>query len=135
MANHTEINLAKLSATLRTKRGQDGLRAVATEIGGVSASTLSRIEQGSVPDLDSFMRICRWLGMEPSEFLVGTRGHAKSALGTGQPPADTPQMIEAHLRADRVLPPETINALSEMIRFAYKAANEGKLGANKGVRM
>jgi hypothetical protein len=40
---------------------------------------------------------------------------------------DTPHVIEAHLRADRVLPSETINALSEMIRVAYKAAKEGKL--------
>ena len=47
------------------------------------------------------------------------------------PSESTPQFIESHLRAERVLPPETINALSEMIRVAYKAANEGKLGKQK----
>jgi len=125
MPTHTEINLAKLSAALRTKRGQTGLRAAAEEIGGVSASTLSRIEQGKVPDLDSFVRICRWLSAEPSEFMAGNSHQARKAL------LATPQFIEAHLRADRVLPSETISALSEMVRLAYKAANEGKLGSKR----
>lgn len=80
MPTPSQVNLAKLSATLRTKRGDKGLRAVAEEIGGVSASTLSRIEQGNVPDLDTFMKICRWLGVPPDEF--GSQGQqAKFAAG------------------------------------------------------
>ena len=127
MSTPSQVNLAKLSATLRTKRGDKGLRAVAEEIGDVSASTLSRIEQGNVPDLDTFMKICCWLGVPPDEF--GTQGQqAKFAAGAAASDADTSQLIEAHFRAEKILPPDTIAALSEMIRLAYKAANEGKLG-------
>ena len=127
MAHQTQIDLPKLSAFLRTRRAEKGLRATAEEIGGVSASTLSRIEQGNVPDLDTFMRICRWLGVEPSEFMAA-QGKGKTVLASAEAASQTPEVIEAHLRADRVLPPETIDALSQMVRLAYKAANEGKLG-------
>jgi hypothetical protein len=56
-------------------------------------------------------------------------GHKRKT--PADPAVDTPQAIEAHLRADRILPPKTINALSEMIRLAYQAASEGKLGSHK----
>ena len=119
MPTQPHINLKKLAAHLRTKRGTKGLREVATEIGDVSASTLSRIEQGNVPDVATFMRICRWLGVDSGAFMTETSSEKENI--------DTPHVIETHLRADRVLPSETINALSEMIRVAYKAAKEGKL--------
>jgi hypothetical protein len=32
----------------------------------------------------------------------------------------TPEIVEAHLRADKNLSPETANALSELFRVAYK---------------
>jgi len=129
MSSRNQVNLAKFSAMLRTKRGERGLRAIAEEIGGVSASTLSRIEQGNVPDLETFARICKWLGVAPNEFMADTKGSkAGTETASGE---NTPEMIETHLRADRVLPLETINALSEMIRVAYRAANEGKLGKTK----
>jgi transcriptional regulator with XRE-family HTH domain len=125
MPSEPNINLPKLAAHLRTKRGKRGLREVAAEIGDISASTLSRIEQGSVPDVGSFVRICSWLDMESSDFM--TQSSAKPKAQDANQEADTPDVIEAHLRADRVLPQKTIDALSEMIRVAYKAANEGKL--------
>lgn len=130
MTTHPHIHLDRLAAQLRTKRGQRGLREVAEEIGDISASTLSRIEQGNVPDVDTFMRICHWLGVDSSEF-VPDAAKQKNKSSSREKEADVPQFIEAHLRADRTLPPATIDALSEMIRVAYKAASEGKLGAVK----
>ncbi len=126
MATKSQLNVSKLAAMLRTKRGEKGLRAVAAEIGGVSASTLSRIEQGNVPDLDTFVRICRWLAVETNEFMHDPKAIARSSAlaGAGD---NVPDVIEAHLRADQVLPPHTIKALSEMVRLAYKAAGDGKL--------
>lgn len=44
------------------------LRACAKEI-GVSAATLSRVENGMSCDLRSFARICGWLGADPAIFL------------------------------------------------------------------
>jgi hypothetical protein len=36
------------------------------------------------------------------------------------PHESTPEIVEAHLRADRQLSPETAKALSELFRVAYK---------------
>jgi transcriptional regulator with XRE-family HTH domain len=123
--NPSTVNLEKLSALLRTKRGDRGLRAVASEIGNVSASTLSRVEQGNVPDLETFMRICQWLAVSPDDFAVSEPALGAKMKMEGR--LEVPDAIEAHLRADRTLPPATIEALSEMIRVAYQAAREGKL--------
>lgn len=114
------VNFKKFAAQLKAKRKDRGLRAVAEEIGGVSASTLSRIEQGNVPDLETFMRICQWIGVSADEF-------SKVRPGANAEEREAPEVIEAHLRADRILPEEAIDALSQMIRFAYKAAKAGNL--------
>jgi transcriptional regulator with XRE-family HTH domain len=123
-----EVDIHQLATLVRDKRGARGLREVAKEItenfGEVSASTLSRVEQGKIPDLDVYMRICRWLGASPSQFAIYnsdvTSGVANSVTLT------TPQRIEAHLRADRELKPEQAAALSEMMRLAYEALAQGK---------
>jgi transcriptional regulator with XRE-family HTH domain len=121
MSSSASVDYQKFSAMLKTKRRGRGLRLVADEIGGVSASTLSRIEQGNVPDLETFMRICKWLGVSADEFRPAD-GAGKSL----ESPAAS-EVIEAHLRADRTLPPDAVDALSQMIRFAYKAAKAGNL--------
>lgn len=108
----TLLNTEKLSLLLKSKRGSMGLRAVAKEIGGISASTLSRIEQGNLPDVDTFLRICQWLVISPEEFAKD------ETVVYGQ--AKTKDLILSHLRADRTLPPQTIAALSEMINLAYE---------------
>ena len=58
MADRSPVDIRKLAALLRAKRGRRGLREIADEIGGVSASTLSRLEQGNTPDLETFARLC-----------------------------------------------------------------------------
>jgi transcriptional regulator with XRE-family HTH domain len=103
------------------KRDGRGLRATAAEIGGVSASTLSRIEQGKVPDLDTFLRLCRWLGVSPEEFTEGPP--IKAAEDDGQ----RVDVIAAHLRADRTLDRATARALERMVRLAYQAAAADRL--------
>lgn len=111
----------RLAARIIAKRGKLGLRAAAAEIGGVSASTLSRIEAGKVPDLDTFLRICRWLGASPDEF---TGDHL-----TQEVEVETPRLeaIAAHLRADRTLDRATARALERMVRLAYDAAAADRL--------
>jgi len=120
MQNDPGIDLEKLAAHLRTKRGNRGLRVIADEIGGVSASTLSRIEQGNVPDLPTFMRVCAWLGVSPDEFVEPELEFKRKSEATSQ--TRLPEAIEAQLRHDGVLPTTTVNAISEMIRIAYQAA-------------
>jgi transcriptional regulator with XRE-family HTH domain len=119
MQNTTGIDLEKLAAHLRTKRGDRGLRFVADEIGGVSASTLSRIEQGSAPDLPTFVRICAWLGVSTEDFVEQTFA-VKRGLATSSA-FRLPDAVEAQLRQERVLPSATVDAISEMIRVAYRS--------------
>jgi len=47
-----DINVRELAALVRSKRGLRGLRATAQEI-GISAATLSRVEQAKTPDLET----------------------------------------------------------------------------------
>lgn len=120
-----EIDFQRLAALLKAHRGKKGLRIVATEIGGVSASTLSRVEQGGVPDLETYLRICRWLGVSSDN--LGPLDENRSVMdGDGSKP--TAELIEAHFRAEKVLPAETIEALSNMIKQAYKWAEAQGLG-------
>lgn len=103
-----KIDTRKLSEMIKSKRGKRGLREVAAEIGEVSSSTLSRIELGNLPDIDTYLRICKWLEVS-TEFF------------TDSAEASTEKKIVAHLRADKTLPPETSEALIKMIKLAYKA--------------
>jgi transcriptional regulator with XRE-family HTH domain len=124
MAEHLKslVNTVELGRAIRRKREELGLslRDVADET-KVSASTLSRIENGTgKPDADNIARLTGWLQM-PMERVMG----AGSADGAEEAPVvyfpheATPDIVEAHLRADRNLNPETAKALSELFRVAY----------------
>lgn len=113
----SQVNMDKLVAMIKAKRADRGLRVAAKEIGGISASTLSRVERGDIPDLDTFVRLCRWLGVSTEEFL-GTQ-----SKGEQRP---TPEIIEAHLRADRMLNPKTAAALARLVRETYELLKKGK---------
>ena len=110
------VDITKLGALLKQKRGKRGLREVATEIGGISAATLSRVERGQVPDLGTYARICRWLDMSPGVFIQGGGGQESPQLSNEA-------LVSAHLRADKTLDPKTVEAIVTMISLAYKAAD------------
>ncbi len=130
----TTINIRELAAMVRARRGQRGLRAVAQEIGGISASTLSRVEQGKLPDLDTFVRLCRWLGVSPEQFTTDAEDQMQATSSSLPSDPDMRRdIITAHLRADRTLDPETAEALVTMIRLAYEAVERGELGRRKEV--
>src|SRR5574340_1826182 len=111
----TQVKVRELGALLRAKRGPRGLREVSGEIGNVSASTLSRVEQGKLPDLDTFMLLCRWLKVSPDQFMKG--GSADKGATVAK--STTPDLITVHLRTDRTLDPETAEALTKLIQLAY----------------
>jgi transcriptional regulator with XRE-family HTH domain len=112
-----ELNAERLAAMVRAKRGRQGLREAAKDIGNVSASTLSRVEQGKVPDLETFFELCKWLDASPEEFTGGNPSPHKGL-------ESVPEKIEIHLRADRTLEPATIDALVTMVKLAYEAARQ-----------
>lgn len=105
------LNTELLAGMLKNKRADKGLRVISEEIGNVSAATLSRIEQGKIPDVDTFIRICKWLEVATDTFIVGDK--KKESISTHE-------RVIAHLRAERELKTETVNMLIQMIDMAYK---------------
>lgn len=114
-----QLDTDKLAAMVKSKRAGRGLRAVAHEIGDVSASTLSRIEQGSVPDVNTFLLLCNWLSVPTDTFTIADEDAATPETATAGS-----DKIVAHLRADRILPKATAQALIEMIQLAYRQVNQ-----------
>lgn len=117
------VNTEELGRAIRRRREELGLslRDVAAKT-SVSASTLSRIENGTgKPDADNIARLTAWLDVPMERILSGrdpqTAEEAKAVVYYPQEP--TPEIVEAHLRADRNLTPETAAALSELFRVAY----------------
>ncbi|HKC63632.1 MAG TPA: helix-turn-helix transcriptional regulator [Pyrinomonadaceae bacterium] len=125
MANSTGkslVNTVELGRAIRRKREEAGLslRDVADET-GVSASTLSRIENGTgKPDADNIARLTAWLNVPVERIMSGREMDGDEAQAVVYfPHESTPEIVEAHLRADRNLSPETAKALSELFRVAY----------------
>lgn len=119
------VNTVELGRAIRRRREELGLslRDVADET-GVSASTLSRIENGTgKPDADNIARLTGWLNMPMERVMGAPRADAGDDALAGAvhyfPQEATPDIVEAHLRADRNLTPETAKALSELFRVAY----------------
>jgi len=111
-----KLTLQTLGRKLAEKRGAVGIREAAKEI-GVSPATLSRVERGHMPDLETFGKICRWLNIDPGEVLgTGTASSAK-------------ELVAVHFRKAQALKPETAQALAQMIlaeRRALMASGEAE---------
>ena len=117
----TLVNTEELGRAIRRKREslKLSLRDVADKT-EVSASTLSRIENGTgKPDADNIARLTKWLDV-PMERILGAHQDSEAAKPVVYFAREsTPEIVEAHLRADRNLTPETASALSELFRVAY----------------
>lgn len=108
------LDTKKLSEMIKSKRGSIGLRKLASQI-GISASTLSRVEQGNLPDIDTYIKLCDWLDVS-TDFFKNDKDNNINVKGG----------VIAHLRADKTLPSETAEALIQMINLAYASAIKEK---------
>ena len=101
-------SLDTLGQLVKDKRGSHGIRATATKI-GISPATLSRVENGRLPDLENFQKICRWLKVDPSVVLGfdANVGHRPIAA--------------VHFRKKQTMELETATALANMILAAQRA--------------
>lgn len=104
----TELSLESLGELVSKKRGRNGIRETAAQI-GISAATLSRVENGRLPDLENFGKICGWLEIEPSQLL------GLEAQGDRRP------IAAVHFRKDQTMHLETATALAQMILAAQRA--------------
>jgi transcriptional regulator with XRE-family HTH domain len=118
------INVKELGEYVRRRREEKkvSLRSVANDT-GVSASTLSRIENGiGTPDAATLSRLAVWLGMPLERLMSGALISVPDETPEKvvyYPTEAMPTIVEAHLRADRNLKPEAAKALAELFRVAY----------------
>ena len=102
----TSTSLELLGSLVSEKRGKVGVRATAAAI-GISPATLSRIENGHLPDLENFRKICQWLEIDPATVM----GFDTESLNR---PA-----VAVHFRKTATMSLETGAALAEMIQAAH----------------
>ncbi|MFI0411828.1 helix-turn-helix domain-containing protein [Actinomadura sp. 3N508] len=109
-----EFKVDELSAMIRARLERDGLklREAAAEA-GVSAATLSRVINGSLPDTRTFAALVRWLNVSADLFIPQSST------------TSVPEVVEAHLRADRTLPPDLAKAIADLVRVTYANHMEG----------
>jgi len=101
-------SLANLGRLLKERRGDQGVRAIAKEI-GISHGTLSRVERGFLPDLENYQKICRWLGIEADPVAP------PAAKKAGSP--------QVHFRRQRTITPESASALAQLILTVQAAVD------------
>ncbi len=105
------LNTELLSSKIKSKRGKKGLRDTAAEIGNISAATLSRVEQGNLPDVETFIRLCKWLKVSTDTFVGG-----KKTINSELSEKDK---LVYQLRSSQELDPDTINAMLAMVDMAF----------------
>jgi DNA-binding Xre family transcriptional regulator len=103
-----KIKIDQLGQLIVKHRGSLGVRAAAAQI-GTNSATLSRIENGQIPDLETFRKICRWLNVDPSDIL-GFRSAEQQ-----------PATAAVHFRKDATLDPATGVSLGKLIVAAQAA--------------
>jgi len=104
------LTISEFGRLLATKRAGRGVRAAAVDA-GVSTATFSRVENGHMPDLDTFAKLCKWLQRDPREFL-------------GMDPAETADPTPSavvHFKKKKTVKAETAKALGELILAAQRA--------------
>ena len=120
MKNESLISTVELGRAI--KRRREEMKLSLRDVGDlteVSASTLSRIENGTGrPDADNIARLTQWLDIPVDLLMTHTSDNIEPVIY--YPHEKTPEIIEAHLRADKNLTPETAKALSELFRVAYQ---------------
>jgi transcriptional regulator with XRE-family HTH domain len=103
--------LEGLGPLLARRRAALGLSLrEASESSGVPVATLSRIEQGRMPDLATFIRVVEWIGEPPGRFFAPALERTEN----------TPEAIAEHLMADPALPPAAAQQIAGIVRDLYQ---------------
>jgi transcriptional regulator with XRE-family HTH domain len=100
--------LESLGALVRKKRGKQKLRETAQDI-GIGPATLMRVENGRIPDVTTFGKICKWMGTDPGSFLGFET--TKTAVTS----------VSSHFRSDKTPDSDTVRALAQMVLFTLES--------------
>lgn len=105
------LQIEQLGALIADRREKDGLNLrEAAELAGVSFNTLSRVERGHTPDLNSFRKIVDWLGVSAERFFTPARRRSES----------TPDVVEQQLLADPALPDDSARKIAGIVADLYR---------------
>jgi transcriptional regulator with XRE-family HTH domain len=104
------LTIEDFGRLLAAKRGSRGVRAAALDA-GVSPATFSRVENGHMPDLQTFAMLCKWLARDPREFL---------GMEMTETTAERPKTV-VHFKKKKTVQMETAKALGELILAAQRA--------------
>lgn len=112
-----ELDVDALTAALDVRRQAESLswRELSKQA-GVQPSTLTRMHQGRHPDVSTFIALVKWLG-QPAENFYSPRGRPSSERKPN-PIAEATTL----LRGDKSLSSESLKALEEIVKAAYKLA-------------
>ena len=104
------LQIEQLGTFVAGRRAKDGLSLrEAAEITEVSFNTLSRVERGQTPDLNSFRKIVDWLGLPAERFFSPPRRRSES----------TPDVVEQQLLADPALPDDSARKIASIVADLY----------------
>ncbi|NET48037.1 MAG: helix-turn-helix transcriptional regulator, partial [Merismopedia sp. SIO2A8] len=78
-------------------------------------STLSRVENGKMPDMETFLALCDWLEVPPASLIKNDENKSEADESN----LDASEALAIQLRADKNLDPATANALAELVKAAY----------------
>ncbi|MGY4608624.1 transcriptional regulator with XRE-family HTH domain [Bradyrhizobium sp. USDA 4474] len=106
------LTIEEFGRLVAAKRGSRGIRAAAAEA-AVSPATLSRVENGHMPDLKTFAALCKWIERDPREFLGMETNEAQEGAG--------PRRAVVHFKKKKTVQMETAKALGELILAAQRA--------------
>ena len=114
------LDVESLIAALNAEREDRGLswRKLALEA-GVNPSSLTRMQQGKLPDVNTFTALIHWLRMPIDQFM------ASGLSGPSQEP-NPMAVVSTLLRGKREMTPEALKALDELVQAAFKFSKEIK---------
>jgi len=114
------IHVESLVAALDAERHAKGLswRQVAKQA-VISPSTLTRMQQGKSPDLNTFSALTTWLDIPAERFYV-EQPHSPA------PHQDPMAVISTLFRGKKKMNPKALTALQELVNAAFKLSRELK---------
>jgi hypothetical protein len=81
-----------------------------------------RVENGRIPDIETFGKLCNWLKIDPGSFLG-----FQNEDGAASPSNESAVSLSAHFRAERTPEPATVNALAKMILLAVNSQRSSEV--------